>query len=173
MTQNDISRAIVAVLAPVFTGIAQVRQGFQPTTTNTPSTPLVFFTDIAHVRMGTLQRLEYWNGTTMVHEERQRMESTYQVNALSIQNPNTPNIPTAYDLVKLATDTLQSSVTITNLLAKDIQVLKITDIRSGYSIDDHGQYEQNPSADFILTYNTVKITSMPVIDEFTNTIIRI
>jgi hypothetical protein len=62
---------------------------------------------------------------------------------------------------------LQSDEAIQALKASGLQILRITDIRQIYFVDDKGRHEAMPSFDFVITHKNVTITSDPIINKFT------
>jgi hypothetical protein len=125
--------------------------------------------------VGSVQRNEYYDTatSTMRRDEKQRMETTYQFNALAKQNPLNPNLMTAYDVVKLASDILVSTETIELCACQNVGVIRITDIRTPSNLDDNEEHEQEPSFDFTITYETIRTKSVQTIDRTNLTIKRV
>lgn len=169
--QTDLERAIVALLTPTFAGIAGVRQGWQPFQQNTPTNPVVFFSLVSAVMTGTPSRSDAWDADTqkMVHIEAQQMEVMYQINALGKRSQTETDIPTSYDLVRMACRRLQSDAGIAELRSKGISIFKITDIRNPSFLNDKEQFTQNSSADFDVSYTEVIITPMETINSVVET----
>lgn len=99
-----------------------------------------------------------WDGKFQMRSvEEQAWQSTYQVNALSVQNPNDVNQLTASDIVRAVRAILQSSATIDLLQKSGVGILYVRQIRNTPFVDDRERNEFNPSFDFALTHNDLSL----------------
>src|SRR5882757_7253312 len=91
---------IVSGLASYGVPVVHVRQSFQPTQQGTESGVNVYFFKLGDHRWGSVETSDSWdlNLLQMTHTEMQYYESTFQVNALSIQDPSNINSLTASDI---------------------------------------------------------------------------
>jgi hypothetical protein len=103
--------------------------------------------------------------SVMVHTEEQQYETTFQVNALVIQSPSTPNQYTASDLVNDVCFIMQSDSTREILYNNQISILRVTDVTNGYFVDDKDNFEANPSFDFTLSYVRSKVSTGKVVSQ--------
>jgi len=142
-----------------------VRQSNQPRQQGIPTAPMVFFTKVFNKRFGFLRREDRWNTLTSQfdHVESQYYETSFQVSALSLQNPANLTIPTASDIVNEVASIMQSSSTLTTLNNAGVGILRISDITNPYFLDDRDNFEASPSFDFVLVYLNERVTMSPLI----------
>jgi len=140
---------------------------FQPTLEGVNSQPTAYLYKVADERVGYVARTDVWDkvNSVMVHTETQQYATTFQISALSQQNPATPTQYTASDILNLIASILQSSTTIATLEAQDVGILHIADVRNPYFMDDYERYEAAPSLDIVLTHKQVIVTQTPVVSE--------
>lgn len=145
---------------------AGVKQSYQPTQQGVPTGPTIFIHLLQSKRFGWLTRTNKWDHDEekIVHEERQWYESTFQVDALSIQDPADLTGPTAADLVSIAASIMQSDATRAFLRTKAIGIYRVTDERNPYYIDDKDRFEASPSFDFTLTHERIVKSTEPVVE---------
>lgn len=144
-----------------------VKQFNQPTQQGIPTAPMVFFSKIYNKRFGFLKRSDVWDidASEFVHTESQYYETSFQVSALSLQNPSDLTIPTASDLVNDVASIMQSSVTLQTLENAGIGILRISDITNPYFVDDRDNFEASPSFDFVLVYLNQRTSVSPKITQ--------
>lgn len=169
-TDNDIIRIFLPIIQngliqDGFTGVT-VKQANQPTQQGIPATPCVYFFKVSNKRFGFLGRFDNWVNPVMVHHEKQYMEITFQVMALVLQYPITPNQYTASDLVNEVASIMQSDNTVTILNNNKMGILRITELSNPYFVDDRDQFEASPSFDFTLVYQDDRVGQVPVIGEY-------
>lgn len=146
-----------------------VKQSNQPTMQGIPTAPTIYFYKVGDKRYGFLGRNDVWNPNTsqMDHSESQYIESTWQLQAMVLQDPTTPNQFTASDLINEAASIMQSDSTRYILNTNGIGILRITDIVNPYFTDDRDNFEAMPSFDFTLTYQNIRNSTNPIINQFT------
>lgn len=180
---NKTDNSLIQIFLPIinagliadgFTGVT-VKQSNQPTQQGIDTNPSLYFFKMHSKRYGYLGRYDVWDtiGSQMVHTESQYYESTWQVSALVLQNPATPNQYTASDLVDEAASIIQSDASRETLNSNGIGILRISDIVNPYFKDDRDNFEASPSFDFTLTYQNVRVSDNPKIDDFTVDVISI
>lgn len=143
-----------------------VKQSNQPTQQGVPNTPTVYFFKVSNKRFGFMGRYNKFNNVSLDHHEVQYIEVTFQVSALVLQYPVTPNQYTASDLVNEVASILQSDNTIFTLNDQGIGILRITDVLNPYFVDDRDQFEASPSFDFTLVYKSDRISTVPIITNY-------
>lgn len=152
------------LIADGFTNVI-VKQSNQPTQQGIPTAPMVFFTKIYNKRFGFLRREDVWNiaAQDFIHTESQYYETSFQVSALTLQNPSDITIPTASDLVNEVASIMQSSNTLDILNNAGVGILRISDITNPYFVDDRDNFEASPSFEFVLVYLNERVSTSPKI----------
>ena len=150
-----------------------VKQSNQPTQQGINTSPTVYFFKVSSKRYGFLGRYDKWTNSQMTHTEVQYMEATFQVSALVLQYPTTPNQYTASDLVYEVSSIMQSDNTRDILNNSGIGILRITDLLNPYFLDDRDQFEASPSFDFVLTYENKRQSISPIITNYDYNIVPV
>ena len=170
MRDNQIYLIIVPLIRAALVADADfssvvVRQSYQPTQHGTPTGSAVFLHKLGDKRHGSPHRANVWNELTskMIYTETEVMETTFQVDALSIQNPAVTTSITAGDIVNKVATILQSQATIDALLAANLSIMRIGEIRNQIFKDDRDNFEASPSFDFILQHETATITEAEIL----------
>lgn len=142
-----------------------IKSAFQPTLQGVNNQPTAYMYKIGDRRVGSPNRSDVWSVpcSSMIHTELQQYESTFQISALSTQNPAAPGL-TASDLLNQIAYILQSSVTIATLEAQGVGIERVMDVRNPYFLDDRYQNEANPSLDFVLTHKQIVYSTTPIIE---------
>lgn len=169
-TDNDIIRIFLPIIQSSlitdgFTGVT-VKQLNQPTQQGIPKTPCVYFFKVSNKRYGYLGRFDKWVNPVMAHHEKQYMEITFQVMALVLQYPITPNQYTASDLVNEVASIMQSDNTREILNNNRIGILRVMDVSNPYFVDDRDQFEASPTFDFTLTYQDDRVSNIAIVEEY-------
>jgi len=143
-----------------------VKQSYQPTQQGVPTCPTVFIHKVGDHRYGFPRKEYQWNEVKqrMVDTETQVMETTYQVNALYVQDPANMVQLTSSDLVNETAAILQSDFFLNILHENDIGMERITDIRQTYFQDDRDRSEASPSFDFTIAHKQVTIRNAPIVN---------
>ena len=89
-----------------------------------------------------------WQGRHYNVQENQLSEKTYQVQALITDLGNY----TAGDITAIVRMIVNSLPFVTTLRKQGIGVQRATSVRQPYFVNDYGDYEQNPSFDFNVTF---------------------
>jgi hypothetical protein len=178
MTDNDLIKLIVTILNAGFTAqglTVTVRQSFQPTKQGIYNGAQVFFTNVSDIEYGYLKRKDVYDAALgyFVHTETQKYESTFQVNALCIQDPANINSLTAKDYASLASRIIKSDYSRSVLMASNVGILRVTAVRNPQFVDDKDRFEASPSFDFTLTYNRDLNFTVPVVESSEYNIARV
>lgn len=170
MRDNDLIRLFLPIItngliAAGFNGVV-TKQANQPTQQGIPTAPTVFFYKIGDKRYGFLRREDTEGVPSMIHTEVQQYETTFQISTLVLQRPETPYAYTASDLANECAAIMQSDVARQTLLTQDVGILRVTDVRNPYFLDDRDQFEANPSFDFILTHKQTRVSTNPMVESY-------
>lgn len=142
-----------------------LKQAYQPTQQGVNTGPTGYLHKIGDRRVGFPLVSDRWDPDLekMVHTELQKYETTIQFSALATQDPKTPERYTASDILNLVAYTLQSSAAIAAFEAAGVGVLRVTDVRNPYFLDDRQRFEASPSFDATFTHQRVVVTYSPVV----------
>lgn len=176
MNDNDIIQVFLPIIndgliADNFNGVT-VKQSNQPTMQGVNTNPTVYFFKVGNKRYGWLGRADLWDSLSsqMIHTESQYIESTWQIQALVLQNPLTPNQYTASDLVNEVASIMQSDNTRDILNESGIGILRLTDVTNPYFVDDRDNFEASPSFNFVLVYENIRTSQNEIINGFSATV---
>ncbi len=183
MYSNQTDNTLIQIFLPIiqealisdgFENVT-VKQSNQPTQQGLTSNPTVYFFKVSNKRHGYLGRNDFFNGSSqnMNHIESQYYECTFQVSALVLQYPVTPNQFTASDLVNEVASIMQSDNTRAILNSSGVGILRITNFMNPYFIDDKDNYEASPSFDFTLTYQNNRNMLVNTINPFITNVIGV
>jgi hypothetical protein len=177
-TEAALSILLVSVLNAglAVRGVAAtVQKDNQPRQQGVPSAAVILFHHVGTVNVGWPAKQDVWNAANgnFDHIETQRRESRYQIAALAPQTPSDPTKFTPADFVNSAAAIMQSDATIATMLAAQVGLRHITDIRTIYFQDDKDQNEENPSFDIVLSHQDVFTTSTPKVNAVTYNIERV
>lgn len=179
MQDNDLIKVFLPIITAGLTADGfedvVVQQSNQPTQQGINTAATVYFFKMSNKRYGFLGRSNEWDSLNdiMVHTETQKVETTFQISALVLQDPNNPDQYTASDLVNEVASIMQSDQTLDILNQNEIGILRITDVSNGYFTDDMDNFEAVPSFNFTLVYYDTRVSEVPIIDEYDYGIFRI
>lgn len=164
MTENEIFTAIRQVLLEGFGDlqvIGDIKRNYQPTKQGANSIPTIYFSLISQRRYGFLRRDDVPDGEIMQHIEKQQYEAVIQFTGQVLESPNT-NIRST-DLLNEAAYLLQRDKTRLQLRDKGIGIQRATDIRQVFNTDEQDEYQSTPSFDLIITHQSIKYSTSPII----------
>lgn len=168
MNDNALIKALRDVL---LTGLSKngqadvdVQQAYQPTQQGANSSKSVYFFKVSDSRYGFGARQYSYGTIDSTLTESQLYITTFQIQAWVRQIPMLAvdySLLTASDLVNLCARILLSQSALDAFNANNIGVLRITDVRNPFFIDDRGQFEASPSFDVQLTSKTDTTSQIP------------
>lgn len=169
MNDNDLIKAIISIVKAGLIGLGYsdiiVKQSYQPTSQGAETGKTAYLFKLFDRRFGHVGRKDVWDQDTekMIHTESQWYETTFQISTLVIQNPYNTNSLTSSDLANIICSILQSDFALNSFREQNIGVLRVTEVRNPYFVDDKDRNEASPSFDFILTHERVVTSENPVI----------
>jgi len=139
-----------------------IKQAFQPTLQGVNSEPTAYLHKLGDRAIGYPKWEDTWNADTelMDHVETQQYETTFQISALSTQDPNNTAQYTASDILNLIRSIIQSQASVATFEAQNVGILRVTEIRNPYFLDDRQQNEASPSFDFTMTHKQIITSSL-------------
>jgi hypothetical protein len=166
MTDNQIYAALISIISANLAAQSisvGIKQSYQPRQQGAPSAPTIFLHKLGDKAYGFPVRNDvYVSPGVTAHTETQNWETTFQVNALAIQNPSNLTQLTASDYLKATQLSLASESGIIALNLAGLSLLRITTIKQTDFKDEQSRWETDPSFDFTVCHtvtNTVNIGS--------------
>jgi len=101
------------------------------------------------------------------------MESTYHIEALVPQSPADYTGMTEADVLNVACFILQSDAAIATLASLNVGLLRVTQLRSNYIVDDKEQNENVPFFEITFSHRVEVTLTAPTIDEFNTVFARV
>lgn len=163
---------IPLIISTILTGEAiagisgtPIAQAFQPTQQGVNTAPTAYLYKIGDHPLGMPERADSWDepSGTIIHVETQDYETTFQISALSTQDPLNQTQYTASDILNLIRSILQSSASIAALQAQGVGVLKIEQVRNLPFVDDFDRHEYQPSLDFTVQHKQIIVSTAPIV----------
>ncbi len=180
MTDKELAALFMSSLPPLMatqtalTGVVLARK-FQPRQQGAATGPIVYFFKVGDHNHGSPKREELLNGAGVVFDQTQRqlVESTYQFSAWIPQSPQDVAAPTESDVLNIVSAIMQSDTIIQAFEAAGVGVLRITDVRNPYFVDEHDRFEAEPTFDIVLTHYRNLAFTVPAVDTYEANIYRV
>lgn len=171
---NEIDAA-VKVSYPLMTDY-EVMQGAQPTQEGTPSVPTLILLKV-HDRPRGWPMTSYARNSDGLFQESlvQLVETTCNVSSLFWQDPTKPDdqVVTAADLLNSVMLQFLFPSKIQELMAKGINILRITDVSNEpFENDDH-RFEFHPTFEIVFTHNRTAAKTTPFISTIDGEVIPV
>lgn len=170
-------------MGPVFTAMtADIRlngvklaRSFQQSQQGAASGPFVYFVKIGDHRFGHPRRADVWDadGQTMRHTELQKYETTYQLSAWIPQDPADVTALTESDILNIVSGIMQSDAILAAFRAAGAGILRVTDIRNPYIVDDRDRFEAVPTFDVVLTHDRENVATLPAVVTYEANVSRV
>lgn len=153
----------------------ELARNFQQTQQGAEVGPAVYFVKIGDHRYGHPSRKDTLDlsGETFTHEERQVYESTYQFSAWVPQDPTDVVGLTESDILNAVSCIIQSDVLIKAFRAAGVEVLRVSEVRNPYIVDDRDQFEAVPSFDVVLVHSRKLRATVPAVVSYESNIGRV
>lgn len=172
MTDEEIFTIVRLFLIQQMVG-AGVIQRYQPEAEGVPENKVVTMYKIGDKRYGFPREYDEWDEDQelFVHTHEQSIETTIQLGAL--QPNGDTETATASDIVNLAAELLQTQEAVVHFQNLNMSILRVTDIRNPYFLDDRDRHEADPSFDFTVLHKRVKMSTLPGALKFEGNIKRV
>lgn len=108
-----------------------------------------------------------------VHTETYIIESVYQVSVEADDNPSDETQITSFDIAQELAGRLQTIATRLNLKNQGVNIIRITEVRTPYFLNDADRFEGEPSFDFTISYEQDIISSVPAVADLEDNIYRV
>ena len=175
MTDNELMAELVGTIKDGFPIYSmpepnQVRQSYQPKSHGTPSPPFVYIHRISSHRYGFQSSRSMDMLGEQIETETQTIEKVFQIGGEALEETPTLAELTAYDYVENTSIILNSQYARERLKLAGICLLRITDIRNPYFMNERERYQQDPSFDFTVIYTQTRSRIIPSIESIDGTI---
>lgn len=170
MNDKQLNKLIMAQLLPRMqaqldlSGVLLARS-FQATQQGAATGPYVYFFKLPDRRYGHTSRKDEWNTTTETfdHVESQLYETAYQFSAWIPQTPKVTTSLTESDILNIVSGIMQSDSIIAAFRAAEVGILRVTEVRNPYIVDDRDRFEAVPSFDITFTHERKIVSTIPAV----------
>ena len=180
MNDKQMAALFMAQLLPAMqatSGLAGVKlaRNFQPRQQGANSSPYAYFYKVGDHRHGSPARKDVFDAqaNAFTHTEIQQYESTYQFSAWVPQDPKDVTGLTESDILNAVSSIMQSDAIISAFNAAGVGILRVTDVRNPYIVDDRDRFEAVPSFDVILTHKRTSVSTIPAVATYESNVSRI
>ncbi len=180
MNDKQLNALIVTNLQPAIaatSGLSLVKlaRNFQQRQQGAEVGPIVYFVKLTDRRYGHTQRKDTYDidEDEFTHVEGQIYESTYQFSAWIPQTPSDVNSLTESDVLNAVSSIIQSDTIITAFNAAGVGILRVTDVRNPYVVDDRDRFEAVPSFDIVLTHARTLVATVPTVTTYDANLYRV
>lgn len=162
MTNNEIIAVIIATLRTGMSDVSglTVQQSYQPTDQGVPEGPTLFLHIINDVPYGFPAEKSTYNEADGDFDTVESDVSviSFQVSAQYPDDVGNVSALTAVDLCNKARRLMQVRSTLASLRSSGLKITRISQVRITHIENDKGYFEEMPSFDFDLFYDTVVAT---------------
>lgn len=180
MNDKQLATLIMAQILPAMQADSELSgvklaRNFQSRQQGANSSPYAYFFKVGDRRYGSPARTEVYNELTglFTHTETQQYESTYQFSAWIPQDPANVTSLTESDILNAVSGIIQSDAILAAFQAQGVGILRVTEVRNPYIVDDHDQFEAVPSFDVILTYKRARVSTTPAVVTYEANVSRV
>lgn len=180
MNDKQLAALFMAQLLPAMqttSGLSGVKlaRSFQSRQQGANSSPYVYFVKIGDHRHGSPERKDEYDpqAAAFTHSEIQQYETTYQFSAWVPQDPKDVTGLTESDILNIVSGIMQSDAIISAFNAAGVGILRVTDVRNPYIVDDRDRFEAVPSFDVILTHKRTSVSTIPAVATYESNVSRI
>lgn len=173
MNDKQLAALFMAQLLPAMqatSGLSGVKlaRSYQSRQQGANSSPYVYFVKVGDHRYGHPERKdEYAPGSgDFTHTEIQQYETTYQFSAWVPQDPKDVTGLTESDILNIVSGIMQSDALLAAFRAQEVGILRVTEVRNPYIVDDHDQFEAVPSFDVTLTHKRTSVSTIPAVKAY-------
>lgn len=158
MNDNDVLAILIDALRVGLTanGFAdpEIAPSYQVSRQGRNTTPTWYIHRITAHRYGFQSNKQAFNDTNQNFDvtESWLLERTYQITTLSKELASDTTRPTAFDMADIAAAVVQSRAFTDELRDNNIDIYRVTDIRTPYFSDASNENELSPNFDFTVQY---------------------
>lgn len=169
------SQLLPAMQADIRLNGVKLARNFQQTQQGASTSSYVYFVKIGDHRYGHVARKDVLNlsAADFAHSETQVYETTYQFSAWVPQDPKDVTQLTESDILNIVSGIMQSDTTLAAFQAAGVGILRVTDVRNPYIVDDRDRFEAVPSFDIVLTHKRKTVSTIPAVVTYESNLGRI
>lgn len=170
-----MAQVLPAIQAAPGLSAVKLARNYQQRQQGADSTAYVYFVKLADRRYGSPAKKDVFDAQagTFTHSEIQQYETTYQFSAWVPQDPKDVTGLTESDILNTVSSIMQSDAIISAFNAAGVGILRVTDVRNPYILDDHDQFEAVPSFDVILTHKRTSVSTIPAVATYEANVSRV
>lgn len=179
MNDNQVWQILTATFNQALTdaNFATVKfaRSYQPRQEGAISSDALYCHKISSKRYGWQKHADVFNAgdDDFDHTESQIIEAVYQVSAEVSEDPSDINQITSFDIVHGVALQLNSLAVRKALKVGGIGIIRITDVRTPYFVNDSDRNEAEPNFDFTINYTITQASKVEPVTEFQENINRV
>lgn len=170
MNDKELNALFMAQLLPAMQAQpdlygVKLARNFQQTQQGAATGPYVYFVKIGDHRYGHVERREIWDETAgaFKHQETQQYETTYQLSAWVPQDSKDVTSLTESDILNIVSGIMQSDALMAAFRGAGAGILRVSEVRNPYIVDDRDRFEAVPSFDLVLTHKRTTVSTIPAV----------
>lgn len=180
MQDKEINVLFMAQLLPAMQAIpslygVKLARNYQQTQQGATTEPYVYFFKFGDRRYGHTKRREVWDtiAGTFKHQEEQQYETTYQFSAWIPQDVKNVTSLTESDILNTVSGLMQNDALMAAFRIAGVGILRVTEVRNPYIVDDRNRFEAVPSFDIVLTHKRTSVSALPAVATYDSIISRV
>lgn len=180
MNDKELNALFMAQLLPAMQAQSdlygvKLARNFQQTQQGAATGPYVYFVKIGDHRYGHVERREIWDETAGVfkHQETQQYETTYQLSAWVPQDSKDVTSLTESDILNIVSGIMQSDALMAAFRDAGAGILRVSEVRNPYIVDDRDRFEAVPSFDLVLTHKRTTVSTIPAVVTYEANVSRV
>lgn len=153
----------------------KLKRNFQSRQQGADKGPYVYFHKLGDRRHGSPKRKDVLDipSGEFTHSEIQQYETTYQFSAWIPQDPADVTGLTESDILNIVSGIMQSDSLVAAFQSAGVGILRVTDVRNPYIVDDRDQFEAIPTFDVVLTHKRISASTIPAVVTYEANVSRV
>jgi hypothetical protein len=168
-----ITHVLPAINAQSGMGAVKLARNYQQRQQGLDTAAIVYFHKIGDRRHGHVKRKDVLAVDAFTHTELQVYESTYQISAWVPQDPAQATALTESDVLNVVSSIMQSDSIMAAFRTAGVGILRVTDVRNPYIVDDRDRFEAVPTFDIVLTHSRQSVSTVPAVSTYEANIGRV
>lgn len=180
MQDKELNALFMAQLLPAMQATpdlygVKLARGYQQTQQGGATEPYAYFFKLGDRRYGHAKRRDVWDAAAgaFKHQEEQQYETTYQFSAWIPQDPKDVTSLTESDILNTVSGIMQSDTLLAAFKAAGVGILRVTEVRNPYIVDDRDRFAAVPSFDVTLTHKRTSVSALPAVVTYGSNVSRV